>query len=358
MTVQQPGRRPGVSPGRIATGDPDLDQRLKQFVEDLSPAEARIALETISTAIKLAGDDFARLDRKIVNSTLKELRYAFRVFAPYVGIRKVSIFGSARTARDLPEYETARDFAAEIAKEGWMVITGAGPGIMEAGHEGAGGEKSFGANIRLPMEAKPNQVIAEDEKLINFKYFFTRKLTFIKEADAFVLFPGGFGTLDEAFELLTLTQTGKTDLHPIVMLDQPGGTYWHAFDRYVRDELLLRGLISEPDVDLYRIADKPAEAVEEITQFYRVYHSQRIVDGKLVLRLNHDLSDADLNGLVSEFSPTLCSGIERVSTSKMERRDNDAPDLPRIALDLKWESAGLLRRFIDRLNELPVPRGP
>jgi hypothetical protein len=204
------------------------------------------------------------------------------------------------------------------------------------------------------MEAKPNQVIAEDEKLINFKYFFTRKLTFIKEADAFVLFPGGFGTLDEAFELLTLTQTGKSDLHPIVMLDRPGGTYWKAFDRYVRDELLSRELIGEADLDLYKIVDHTDAAVAEITQFYRVYHSQRIVDGKLVLRLNHEPSDDDLRSLSAEFSPTLGSALERVGPSKMEKRDNDAPELPRIALDFKWESAGLLRRFIDRINQLPA----
>jgi uncharacterized protein (TIGR00730 family) len=332
--------------------DPELETRLEEIVSELPPAEARIALETISTAIKLAGDDFPRLDRKIVNSTLKELRFAVRVFAPYRGIRKASIFGSARTSRDLPEYEAAREFATAIAEKGWMVITGAGPGIMEAGHEGAGGEKSFGANIRLPMEGKPNQVIAEDQKLINFKYFFTRKLTFIREADAFALFPGGFGTLDEAFELLTLTQTGKTELHPIVMLDRPNGTFWQSFDTYIRKELLERGLISEVDLSLYRIVDNTKDAVEEIERFYRVYHSQRIVDGRVIFRLNMALTDAQLRELSEEFADSFGGPIERAETTKIEIRDDDSPELPRIALDFNWEAAGILRQFIDRLNKL------
>ena len=209
---------------------PELQALLHDYLGDLKGTDAELAEEIITTALKLGREQVSRLDRKIVNSALKEMRYAFRVFAPYKSVRKVSIFGSARTAKGDPAYEAARLFSREIAERGWMVITGAGPGIMEAGHEGAGGARSFGANIQLPFEAKPNPVIANDSKLINFKYFFTRKLTFMKEADAFVLLPGGFGTMDEAFELLTLVQTGKTDLHPIVMLDPPGGSYWTKWD--------------------------------------------------------------------------------------------------------------------------------
>ncbi len=183
------------------------------------------------------------------------MRFAFDVFAPYRNTRKATIFGSSRTAKGRPEYALARDFSRTIADRGWMIVTGAGPGIMEAGHEGAGGSRSFGVNIVLPFEATANPFIAGDPKLINFKYFFTRKLMFIKESDAFVLMPGGFGTLDEAFELLTLIQTGKCDLHPIVMLDVPGGTYWKSFDRYLREELLGYGYIAESDLDLFMYTD-------------------------------------------------------------------------------------------------------
>lgn len=336
---------------RQSTGNRDLDSQIESLVEGLAPAESRIAFETIATAVKLAGEDLLRLDRKIVNSTLKELRYAFRVFAPYGGIRKVSIFGSARTAAQEPEYKVAVEFARAMASQGWMVITGAGSGIMEAGHEGAGGPKSFGANIRLPMEAQPNPVIAEDEKLINFKYFFTRKLTFIKEAHAFVLFPGGFGTLDEAFELLTLTQTGKSDLHPIVLLDRPGGTYWKQFDEYVRSELLTRGLISQEDLNLYKAVDTVPEAVREIESFYNVYHSQRIVDGRLVLRLNFAPTEGELMQISQEFSGAIGGPMELVGASKVEVRDEDVPELPRIAIDFR-KSPGVLRKLIDRLNQL------
>jgi len=355
--AEQPSGRPRLRTRRAgrgrkpSTGDPRLDLHLQQLLSDLPVSESRIALETVISAVKLAGEDLTRLDRKIINSTIKELRYAFHVFAPYRHIRKVSIFGSARTSKEDAEYAVAREFASKIADRGWMVITGAGPGIMEAGHEGAGGERSFGANIRLPMEAEPNTVIAEDEKLINFKYFFTRKLTFIKEAHAFVLFPGGFGTLDESFELLTLIQTGKSDLHPIVMLDQPGGTYWSSFDRYVREALTERGFISPEDSSLYRLAATPEEAVEEIESFYRVYHSQRVVDGRIVLRLNRPVSPQTMKALSDEFDSSLRGPIEVVEASEEEIRDDDVPDLPRIALGFDWEHAGVLRRLIDRLNE-------
>jgi uncharacterized protein (TIGR00730 family) len=233
-----------------------------------------------------------------------------------------------------------------------MVITGAGPGIMEAGHEGAGDKLSFGANIRLPFEAKPNPVIANDSKLINFKYFFTRKLTFIKEADAFVLLPGGFGTMDEAFELLTLVQTGKTDLKPIVMLDAPGGTYWANWDKYIRDELLAPGYVSEDDLVLYRKTDDIATVVTEIEDFFRVYHSQRIVGDRVFLRLNVMPSAEVLSTLSNEFSDVLGGPISRVSASRSEVRDNDVPHLPRIALKFDRQHVGRLRRLIDRLNEM------
>ena len=338
---------------------PELDALLSGYIDDLPEADAELAREIVITALKLSREQVSRLDRKIVNTALKEMRHAFRVFAPYKGVRKVTIFGSARTTKGDPAYAVARDFSREMAAREWMVITGAGPGIMEAGHEGAGDKLSFGVNIRLPFEAKPNPVIANDSKLINFKYFFTRKLTFMKEADAFVLVPGGFGTMDEAFELLTLVQTGKSDLQPIVLLDPPGGTYWKAFDAFLRSELLSRSYINEDDLMLYRIVDDVDEAVDEIESFYRVFHSQRMVGNKLVLRLNRMPDEATLSALSKEFADILNKPIVPTAATGAEIRDEDVPDLPRIALAFDRYHIGRLRRLIDRLNELgPTPDTP
>jgi uncharacterized protein (TIGR00730 family) len=348
-------RDPSITSEREAGMAPsELDELLAGYLGELSGPDAELAREIVTTALKLGHEQVSRLDRKIVNSVLKELRHAFRVFAPYKAIRKVSIFGSARTTREDPAYVATRDFSREIARRGWMVITGAGPGIMEAGHEGAGGELSFGANIRLPFEAKPNPVIANDSKLINFKYFFTRKLTFMKEADAFVLLPGGFGTMDEAFELLTLVQTGKTDLSPIVMLDPPGGDYWERFDVYVKKELLERGYVSEDDLALYRRTDDIDEAVREIESFYRVYHSQRMVGRRLVLRLNA-MPPADVLAQIStEFSDILFEPVRATRASRGEIADQDVPDLPRISVAFDRQHVGRLRQLVDRLNQLPL----
>ena len=338
---------------------PELEAVVQRFVDDLPEADAELAREIVTTALKLAREQVSRLDRKIVNTALKEMRHAFRVFAPYKGIRKVTIFGSARTTKGDPAYIATRDFSRAMAERGWMVITGAGPGIMEAGHEGAGDKLSFGVNIRLPFEAKPNPVIANDSKLINFKYFFTRKLTFMKEADAFALVPGGFGTLDEAFELLTLVQTGKADLQPIVLLEPPGSDYWARFDDFIRGELLERGFVSADDLSLYRLVGTTEEAVKEIDTFYRVFHSQRMVGDRLILRLNLMPDDATLKELSAEFSDILSKPIETTAASKAEVRDKDVPDLPRIQLDFDRQHVGRLRLLIDRLNELgPEPDSP
>jgi uncharacterized protein (TIGR00730 family) len=339
----------------IVPHDDDLHGAFARLVAEMPSRDRRLAQEIFQTALKLATEQVTTLDRKIVNSTLKELRLAFQVFGPYKDVRKVSIFGSARVEREDAEYEVARRFSELIAEQGWMVITGAGPGIMEAGHEGAGGELSFGANIQLPFEAKPNPVIADDAKLINFKYFFTRKLTFMKEADAFVCLPGGFGTLDEAFELLTLVQTGKTALQPIVMLDSEG-TYWRNFDRYVREELLARGFVDEDDLALYRMTTDPHEAVKEVTDFYRVYHSDRMVGDRLVLRLSTEPPEDVLKELSSEFADIMSGPLERVEASRVEISDDDVPALPRIALHFDRRHTGRLRKLVDRLNEI-TPAG-
>jgi uncharacterized protein (TIGR00730 family) len=342
-------RRPG--PSRRQQLPPEIARLLDDYLAELSGPDADLAREIVTTALLMGREQVSRLDRKIVNSSLKEMRRAFRVFAPYKGVRKVSIFGSARTVQGDPEYEAAKEFSRQIAERGWMVITGAGPGIMEAGQEGAGVARSFGVNIRLPFEAKPNPVIANDSKLINFKYFFTRKLTFMKEADAFVLLPGGFGTMDEAFELLTLVQTGKSDLYPIVLLDAADGSYWRAFDRYVRDALLARRLVDPDDVLLYRHARTPAQAVHEIDSFYRVYHSQRIVGERLVLRLSTMPDDRVIEALSSEFADILSAPIRKVGPSRGEVEDRDVPELPRLSLAFDRQHVGRLRLLIDRLNE-------
>ncbi|MFN2642788.1 MAG: TIGR00730 family Rossman fold protein [Actinomycetota bacterium] len=335
-----------------STGDVDLDTRIHALVDEVAEKDRDLVFEIITTAVRLARDETSRLDRKIANSALKEMRYAFRVFAPYRNERKVSVFGSARTCADDPEFQAAREFSRAIAERGWMVVTGAGPGIMEAAQEGAGGARSFGVNIRLPFEAKANPFIADDPKLINFKYFFTRKLMFIKEGDAFVLLPGGFGTLDEAFELLTLIQTGKSDLHPIVLLDHEGGHFWQGFDHFVRTELLNRGYVSPDDLQLYKRAAHIDEAVAEIERFYRNYHSQRVVRGKFVLRLQRLPSADRIHELSKEFSDIFVGGtIEVADPTPEEVRDDDALDKPRLAFAFDRMHFGRLRQLIDRLNE-------
>jgi hypothetical protein len=336
-----------------STGDAELDARIHSLAEEVAEKDRDLVFELITTAIRLARDETSRLDRKIANSALKEMRYAFRVFAPYRNERKVSIFGSARTCADDPEFTTARDFARAIAERGWMVVTGAGPGIMEAGQEGAGSARSFGVNIRLPFEAQPNPFIADDPKLINFKYFFTRKLMFIKEGDAFVLLPGGFGTLDEAFELLTLIQTGKSDLHPIVLLDSPGGDFWGQFEDFVRTQLVGRGYVAPEDLNLFKRTASAEEAVDEIMRFYTNYHSQRVVRGRFVLRMQRLPSPGQIEALSKEFSDILLDGkIEVAEPTQEEVRDEDALDKPRLAFAFDRMHFGRLRSLIDRLNEI------
>jgi uncharacterized protein (TIGR00730 family) len=312
-------------------------------------------LEILRTVVGLSEDATDRLDLKITDSALKEMRRAFQVFAPYRSVPKVTMFGSARTLPEDPLYAQARDLANTLAQQRWMVVTGAGPGVMEGAQEGAGGERSFGVNIRLPFEAQPNPFIAEDPKLINFKYFFTRKLMFIKEADAFVLLPGGFGTLDETFELLTLIQTGKSDLHPIVLLDPPGGTFWSSFQEWIDARLIGGGFVSLEDRRLYLCTDSIPEAVDEIMNFYRVYHSQRFVGGRLILRLKAMPDETALKQLSEDFADILTQGtIEPLECSAEELRDDDVPELPRIGLWFDRMSYGRFRLLIDRLNELPI----
>ncbi|HID21859.1 MAG TPA: TIGR00730 family Rossman fold protein [Planctomycetaceae bacterium] len=303
------------------------------------------------TADKLQRDQATRGDLKILSRALEELRYAFKVFRPYRRQRKVTVFGSARLNETSPIYQQAVQFGRRMAEAGWMVLTGAGGGVMEAAHVGAGRRMSMGVNILLPFEQIANSVIADDKKLVNFRYFFTRKLIFVKEVHAIALFPGGFGTLDECFETLTLVQTGKRDLMPIVCIDGPGGTYWAAWLQFVRDHLLKPGMISPEDMSLFKVAGDVDEAVEEIMRFYSVYNSMRYVNGKLVLRLHREPSDELVERLNMDFADLLERGrIEKATVHRLEADDAHLRDLPRLALYFNRKSMGRLRQLVDRIN--------
>ncbi len=303
------------------------------------------------TADKLIRDAANRGDVKLLSTALKELRYAFKVFAPYRRRRKVTVFGSARLPESHPAYQQAVSFSRRAAEAGYMVITGAASGIMEAGHVGAGRESSIGVNILLPFEQEANPIIAGDLKLMHLKYFFTRKLLFVKESDAIALFPGGFGTQDEGFEVLTLIQTGKSHLFPIVMVDEPGGDYWTQWQRFVTDVLLGRNLISPADLALYKITDSAEEAMAEITQFYRVYHSMRYVNGDLVLRLQHALDSRLLDRLRHEFADILVAGtFEQVAALPEEANDTHVAGMPRLRFRFDRKSLGRLRMLINAIN--------
>ena len=337
---------------RYRTGDEALDAKIAELVAVSGFEEdGDLLTEMVTSCFRLAKHRSDRGEMKLVNASLKEFVYAFKVFKGYRDYRKVSIFGSARSTPEDANYEYARRFAKAMAEQGWMVITGAGPGIMAAGHEGAGAEHSFGAAIRLPMEAEANTFIEGDPKLINFKYFFTRKVTFLKESHAFVLFPGGFGTLDEAFELLTLMQTGKSDVHPIVLLEVPGGSYWTDWLAFINEHLVARSLISREDLVMLRLTQDIGEAVDEICRFYSNYQSQRYVNGRLVLRLLRLPPAEDLEKMALAFADILRSpSITPVPASPQEVADSDSLACQRLDLDFTQGSFGRLRQLIDELN--------
>lgn len=308
--------------------------------------------QALATLVRMAEVETDRLDWKILNASLQDMERAFRVFYPYRHIRKITIFGSARTKPGTSEYEMAVDFARCVTEQGFMVITGAGPGIMQAGNEGAGVEKSFGLNIQLPFEQGSNPYMEGDAKLINFKYFFTRKLFFLKETDALALFPGGFGTQDEAFECLTLMQTGKSGILPLVLIDPPGGDYWRSWDAYIQEHLLAKGLISPGDLNLYTITDRVDIACEAIASFYRVFHSSRYVNHHLVIRLNSELSDDHLEFLNQNFADILVEGrIEKSHALPQEPKDETSA-LPRLILYFNQRDLGRLYQMIRTINQL------
>jgi hypothetical protein len=347
MTDVRPVRRRAYT-----TRDPNLDAKIAELTAAVGDSQnSDLLKEMITTAVRLMRDPADRGEMKLVNAALKEFAYSFRVFRRYQGHRKVSIFGSARTTPAEGVYDYTKQFARAMAEQNWMVITGAGPGIMAAGHEGAGAEKSFGASIRLPLESEPNIFIAGNTKLINFKYFFTRKVTFIKESDGFALLPGGFGTMDEAFELLTLMQTGKSDLHPVVLLEEPGSDFWSEWLRFLEKALISRKLISPEDLHMICHANSIEAAVEELTRFYRNYQSQRYVDGLLVLRMLRLPSEGAIEQVAGAFSDIIGPrGMHATEPSAAELAENDEAACQRLAVDFNQTSVGRLRRLIDALN--------
>ena len=335
------------------TGRPEVDAKLHELLDALRPAANRDQIaELLTTVVRLADDHTDRLDYKIANAALREMREGFEVFAPYRQVRKLTMFGSARTLPSDPLYSSARDLAELMAGHGWSTVTGAGPGIMAAGLEGAGPEHSFGINIRLPFEQGANEFIADSPTLVSMKYFFTRKLLLIKESDAYVVLPGGFGTLDEAFELLTLLQTGKAMPAPVILLDTAGDGYWTKWRAFVAEVQKL-GLIGPNDASLFLITNSVEDASAEILRFYSNYHSLRTVGDRLVLRVRRLPSAERLEKLSKEFSD-ICVGDEGIEALEgplpVERRPEDHPELPRLALDFDRVSYARLRQLIDEIN--------
>ncbi len=331
-------------------------QEIESLVSDLLDKSEiklnrRLIAELVKESLQLGNDATSTLNLKIASAAIAEMREAFAMFAPFSERKKVTIFGSARTTKNDPVYKQTQAVAAKLASDGWMVVTGAGPGIMEAGMSGAGREMSIGVSIRLPFETSANEVIAGDEKYVAMRYFFTRKLMLVKESQAFICVPGGFGTLDEMFELLTLSQTGKGNPVPIVVLDLPNDPFWGELDSFIKKTLLPRKLVSEQDLALYRICSSVDEAVSEIDKFYSVYNSMRFVGKRLVLRLNRQISDVHLSKLNNDFSDIcLNSSIERVTATKAEIDDKDLPDKPRLAFQFARRDFGRLRQLIDAIN--------
>lgn len=330
----------------------DAIDRLMTLVGGIQSPE--IVREMILAALKAGQEGSGKADLKMMNSALKEMRFTAKIFGPYRHIRKVSIFGSARTPMDTPEYRMARDLGRQLAERGYMVITGGGPGIMQAVNEGAGQEHSFGINIRLPFEQKPNPYVAGNPRHINYKYFFNRKVAFLREAHAVVVFPGGFGTLDEGMETLMLSQTGKHNPQPIIMVDTPGSCYWRDWRRFMDQHLVPGGFICPEDLELFDITDDIVQVVQTIEGFYRRYHSMRYVDDQLVIRIKRPLSRESMAYIEKEFNDLLIPGgaFRQGAALPQESDDPDIFDLPRLLLDFNRTRFVRLKVLIDAVNRL------
>ncbi len=330
-----------------------VDQAIGELIKQVGGVgRAEIVRELILAALKAGQEDNGQADLKMMNTTLKEMRFTAKVFAPYRGVRKVTVFGSARVEPGSPSYVLACQLGQQLKKAGYMVITGGGPGIMQAVNEGAGPDYSFGVNIRLPFEQKPNAVVDGDPKSINYKYFFNRKVAFVKEAHAVALFPGGFGTMDEAMEILTLLQTGKRDPLPLVLVEQPGSRYWSRWLSFLKTELADPGYINQSDFNLVEQAHSAEAAIACIDRFYRRYHSLRYVNGKTVIRMRTPLSQSRIARLIDEFSDILRPAGTIISAGPLpEEADEPAiAHLPRLVMDYSQNHFGRLRALIDRIN--------
>jgi uncharacterized protein (TIGR00730 family) len=353
-SLPEPASSPTSGPAQPSTfpnGDTRalIDQLLQSAGALQNPELVR---DMIATALKAGRECDSRADMKLMNSTLKEMRFTSKVFGAYRGIRKVSVFGSARTPRGEPSYRMAVDLGRVLAEHDYMVITGGGPGIMQAANEGAGADHSFGVRIRLPFEPGANPVLENNPRLINYKYFFNRKVAFIKEADAVVLFPGGFGTLDEAMETLTLVQTGKRYPLPLILIEPPGGTYWESKLDFMQRELLALGYIDPADLELFRTVHTPMEAIGEINRFYRRYHSMRFVEDRLVMRLGSPLGEVRLREIEARFADLLVPGGRIVSAGALPQ-EADEPGLSglqRLLIDFNKRDFARLRVLIDAIN--------
>ena len=321
--------------------------------EDLTASQATLVRSLLETVGVLARRSTHTLDLKIADAALREMAEAFSISGPYRAVPKVTMFGSARTQADDPVYVLARELAERLADDGWMVVTGAGPGIMQAGTEGAGRERSFGVNIKLPMEQGANPIIAEDSKLVEMHYFFTRKLILVKESDAYVILPGGFGTLDEAFELLTLLQTGKAQPAPVILVETPGDSYWHHWQDFIDSQAIAAGYVSREDADFYSVVSSVDEAMGVIEGFYRIYHSSRMVGDLMVLRLRATPTDEELDEINLRFADIVVEGrIRRIDPMPPEVSSDDHLELPRLAFHFNRLHFGRLRQLIDALNQI------
>ncbi|HEY0792281.1 MAG TPA: TIGR00730 family Rossman fold protein [Chthoniobacterales bacterium] len=341
-----------------SSGDSEFDQRIAALVRDWGVRESpELIAEMIVTALRMGSDAVPRADLKLINRSAKELRQAARAFAPYLGIRKVAVFGSARTPPEAPESQAAAAFAAAMRDRGFMIITGGGEGIMGAAQRGAGRQHSFGLNIRLPFEQRANEIIQGDPKLVNFNYFFTRKLNFVKETHAIALFPGGFGTMDEGFEILTLMQTGKARIIPLVLVDKPEGEYWRTWIRFLRDHFLAQGLISAEDFHFFHMCDGVEDAVATILNFYRVFHSYRWVGDDLVFRLHEELTPAAIGALNEEFQGMFASAPLRAGKPlRQEKNEPELQRLPRLICTPFRRNFGRMRKLIDGINAAETTR--
>lgn len=337
-----------------------VDEAIRQLI-DISGDISRPAIvrEMILASLKAGQEDNGKVDLKLMNASLKEMRFTAKVFGPYRHVKKVAVFGSARKHLDEAVYKMARQMGSKLAESGYMVITGGGPGIMQAVHEGAGPEHSFGVNIRLPFEQKSNPVISGNPKNIVYKYFFTRKVAFLKESDAVVLFPGGFGTLDEAMETLTLVQTGKRNPLPIILVDEPGGTYWSKWIRFINEELLEHGYIGKSDLNLFESADSVDDAIHRINRFYYRYHSLRYIGDQLVIRLASSLDEERIRQLKATYNDILLPQGDIYLSGPLpeEIEEPEISNLPRLIMDFNRIDSGRLRNFIDEINrDYPISK--